>query len=348
MAGLQVVSSAPKGSLDGSIYWTGTNGHVYIKGAGGNGAAVQDLGPVAQAQPWNLILNGAVEIADPNPGGGQPQGGGGNTAPSNPNGVASTPKVDKSNDIALQNAGLGAVDTQYNTGIAGIDKALAQLIGQYDTEAKSNETNYSGQSDTNQNNLQKNKQTALVNAAQGRQGLFGTLASLGALNGSGIDLANRAVQKGANDDLSGASDNYATNQSGLDTAIGQFRQEDKMRRENASTSAENAKTNAANEAAKSRMSFYSNLANDYAAMGDTANASKFTGLASSLYPELAKTSVPNANIAYSGAAFTPGTLADYMAGANSTVVSATPTQPGQNIPGLVATPTQRKKQLATV
>lgn len=327
-----------------AVYWLGADGNIWYKGNQG----VQNVG-----RPWNndpkYLSDGgfdsttgsyeAQRIADPNP---PPQTA---PAPSNPNGGgrAATPKVDKSNDIALQNAALAAVDQQQGAGLSSIDTALSKLIGQYDTEAGTNEKNYTGQSDTNQNNLQKNKQTALVNAAQGRQGLFGTLSSLGALSGSGIDLANRAVQKGANDDLSGAADNFATNQNQLDTAIGSFRQEDKFRRENANTSAENARMNVRNEATKSRFGAYGNLANDYAAMGNEGEAKRYTGMASALYPEMAKTTVPNANIAYSGAAFTPGSLADYLAGANDTTVSATPTQPGQAIPGLIATPTKKKQ-----
>jgi hypothetical protein len=268
-------------------------------------------------------------------------------APTSPNGAAAAPaKVDRSNDIALQLAGLGAVQGQVDTGLSAIDVALSKLTGQYDTEATANEGNYKTQSETNQNNLQTNKQTALVNAAQGRRGLFGTLSSIGALNGSGIDLANRAVQKGANDDLHGAAENYSGNQSGLDTAIGTFRQEDTRRKEDAKTAAENARTNTRNEAAKSSLSFLSNLTNDYAQMGDEANAKTYAARAAALYPEMAKTSLPNSNIAYSGAAFTPGTLANYMAGADSTQVSTTPTQ-GGSIPGLVAAPT-KKKVLAAV
>lgn len=270
-------------------------------------------------------------------------GGGSSTsaAPSDPNGGGGG-GVDKSNDIALQLAGLNAVGEQESAGLSAIEKALAKLLGQYDTEAGSNEGTYKTQSETNQNNLQKNKQTAFVNAAQGRRGLFGTLAALGALNGSGIDLANRAVQKGANDDLSGAADSYGTNQSTLDTAIGQFRQEDKMRRENADTAAENARTNTRGESAKSRMEFYTNLANDYAAMGNAAEAKRYTDLAASMYPAMARTNIPNSNIAYTGAAFTPGTLQNYIGGADSTLVTATPTQGGQTIPGLVASPVKRK------
>lgn len=325
--------------MAGAVYWIGADGNVWFKSADGVRNVGKPINVYDQGFDSNQLSAEATRIADPNPpqqSTPAPTGGGGG-------GAAAPAKPDRTNDIALQNAGLSAVDQQYSTGIAAIDKALANLIGQYDVETGRNEKLYTENSNSNQNNLQKNNQTALVNAAQGRQGLFGTLASLGALSGSGIDLANRAVQKGANTDLAGAADSYATNARTLDTAIGTFRDEDKARRTNATTSAENARTNARNEAAKSRLQFYSNLANDYADMGNEAEAKRFTSLASALYPEMAKSSVPNANISYSGAAFTPGTLSDYLAGADSTVVSATPTQPGQTIPGLIASPVKRKQ-----
>lgn len=337
------------GYAGNSVYWVGNDGNVWYR----SGDTTRNVG-----KPVNLQDSGfdsqflsaeASRINDPNP-----QQSGPGAPPSNPNGTRSgaggyvaPPKPDKSNDIKLQLAGLAAVDQQTGSGISSIDQALGRLQGQYDVERDSNEKNYTDQSVTNQTNLQKNKQTAFVNASQGRQGLFGTLSSLGALSGDGITLANRAVQKGANDDLSGAADSFSGNQQQLDTAVGQFRQEDKMRRDNASTSAENARTNVRNQAAKSRMSFYSNLANDHSEMGNAGEAKRYSELASSLYPEMAKTSVPNSEIAYRGAAFTPGTLASYMAGADNTTVTATPTQPGSTIPGLVAGPTKKKQlQLA--
>jgi hypothetical protein len=327
-----------------AVYWLGADGNIWYKGNRG----VENVG-----KPWAndtkyLYDRGfdsttgsyeAQRIADPNP----PRQTA--PAPAAPNGGRAAPaKVDKSNDIALQLAGLGAVDEQQGSGLSSIDRSLGSLMGQYDTETGRNEGNYRTQSDTNQGNLQKNKQTAMVNAAQGRQGLFGTLASLGALSGSGIDLANRAVQKGANDDLSGAADAYSSNQSQLDTAIGTYRDEDKARRENAKIAADNARTNVRGDAARSRLGYYTNLANNYAAMGNEGEAKRYTGMASTLFPEISRSNVPNANIAYSSAAFTPGSLAEYMAGADSTVVSATPTQPGQSMPGLVASPSKRRQR----
>lgn len=342
VAGLDVLRNPPK---SGGIYWVGGDGNVYFKGPGGNAAPVKNMGAARGSSTIsNLILNGASEIADPNPGGG---GGGGSTpAPSSPNGGGSAPapKPDRSNSIALQNAGLEALGGQTQAGLSAIDKALARLLGQYSEEAEANEGVYGTQSTTNQQNLQRNKQTAYVNASQGRQGLFGTLSSLGALSGSGIDLANRAVQRGANEDLTGASDNFSENQSNLDTAIGTFRAEDKRRRGDAEFSAGNAKTNVQGEAAKQRQQFYTQLANDYAQMGNDAESKKFATLAAQQFPEIAKANVPNANIGYSGAAFTPASLQSYVAGADSTSVQTTPGGGGFSLPGLFATPTKKKQQ----
>lgn len=262
-------------------------------------------------------------------------------APSNPTGAAAPVKVDKSNDIAAQLAYLGAEDQKTATGTAAIDKSLASLNGGYDTETAANEANYKTNSDQNTNNLQVNKQTALVNAAQGRQGLYGTLASLGALNGSGIDEANIAVANGANADLAGASGNYATNASALDTSIGTYRQQDKERRDQATQAASDAKTNLANDVAKERASLYSNLVGDYSAMGDDDNAKAYTDKITALAPEIASTAIPSTNLAPVAAAYTPATLSSYIAGANSTQVKATPTN-GNGLPSLTAQPIKKK------
>lgn len=326
------------------VYWVGADGNAWLKGQNG----VRSLGKLigASDKGFDAALGSAeaTRIDDPNP----PR----QAAPSDSNnsgGGSSGPKAaDRSNDIALQLAGLNAVDSQYTSGLGAIDKALASVRGQYDTEAKTNEGQYRTSSDQNQNNLQKNKQTALVNAAQGRQGLFGSLSSIGALSGDGIVLANRAVQKGANEDLSGAADSFGENQSALETSIGTFRQEDARRRKEAESAAEGAKTNAARDAAESRMKFYTNLSKDYADQLDSGNAKKYTDMAAALYPELAKTSLPNTNIGYSGAAFTPTSLANYVAGADSTQVNMTPSTGGLTPPGLVASPTKKKQPALTV
>lgn len=333
-----------------AVYWIGADGNAYLKSSSGvtkytNPTGVGDKGFQGLANGRQGQSVQASRIADPNPP--APR------APANPNGPgsggggASAPVLpDKSNDIALQNAGLSAIDTQTNTGLGAVDRALGGLVGQYDTERNTNEKTYTESTNQNTNNLQKNKQTALVNAAEGRRGLNGTLASIGALNGTGITLADRAVQKGANDDLSAADENFAGNKSTLETSIGLFRQEDERRRQDARTAAENAKTNVQNNAAQGKLAAFKALADDYSVMGNAAEAQRYTQMATEILPTIASTSIPSSNLAYTGAAFTPTTLATYLAGGNPTTVSAAPAAPGQR-PGLIATTQPKKKQLET-
>jgi hypothetical protein len=306
---------------------------------------------------WNYFFNGKPitreayasgsgkpYLADPAPTTGFSSS---NTAPANPNntgGSGGTHYEDKSNDIALQTAGLGAVDTQTNAGLTAVDKALAGLYSTYDAQTGKATKTYNDQSDSNQTNLQTNKQSALLNAAQGRRGLFGTLASLGALNGSGIDLANGAVQAGANEDLSGAASTFATNKTNLDGAIEAYKEADAERRQHAADAADNNKRGVRNQAAQTRQSFYSNLANDFQAEGNTGQAKHYTDLAASLYPEIASTTIPTMSLTPESAAFTPTSLANYLS-ANNTLVSTTApagssTGPS-GLPGLVAS-TKRK------
>lgn len=327
--------------VNNSVYWVGQDGNVYFK----NGTTVKNVG-----KPINLYQNGfdsnglsaeASLIADPNPGNGAP------AAPANPNGSSgggsSAPTyADKSADIALQNAALGSADAETQSGLSAVDKALGGLTGQYDADKTANEGDYTGKSQQNQGALQKNKQVSLVNAAQGRRGLFGTLASLGALGGTGIELANRAVQEGANKDLGDAADTYSQNQSVLDDSITKFRREDEARRQQAAQAAEDAKTNVKNTGARNKLAALSALSNDYTAQGDTANAKKYADMAGALFPEIAQTNVPSGNLGYVSAAYTPTSLANYLAGANSTQVSVDPNAPTTNgIPTLVAN--NRKK-----
>lgn len=316
------------------VYWVGQDGNTYMKASG-----------ISGVQKWSAPLLppdqlGLTQIADPS----APT-----PAPTNPTGASGPAVVDKSNDIALNNAGLTGADQQQTAGLGSIDKALGGLIGQYDTEKTANEGNYGSQSDTNRGNLQTNKETALVNATQGRRGLFGTLSSLGALNGSGIDLANEAVQKGANEDLTGAEGNFSTNQTGLDSAITKFRQDDERRRNDANSAATNAKGKVQHDTAVTKQGIFSNLANDYAAMGDKGSASRYTQMAADLYPTVANNSIPDTtNLTAETAAFTPGTLANYLNN-GATTVSAGPAQgtgAGQgNLPSLFATNDQKKKVL---
>jgi vacuolar-type H+-ATPase subunit H len=265
------------------------------------------------------------------------------TAPAGPGQNGSGAELpDRSDSIFANLAGLGQVDRLTQAGIDAINKALAFLQGDYGAEAARNEASYGQQSTTNRGNLQTNKQTALVNAAQGRRGLFGTLASLGALNGSGVDLANRAVAQGANADLSGAAGTFTENQTGLDTSIEDFREDNERRLANAQREAEAAIKSTKGAGASKKQTYLFNLANDYGDMKQKGKSRAYTEQASALYPEIADANVPAGLPQRQTAAFTPSTLSNYLAGAQDLSVEATPAS-GSGLPGLVANTTKKRR-----
>lgn len=248
---------------------------------------------------------------------------------------------DKTNDINVNKAALEGADTQYGTGLTAIQSALDKLFGRYGSEATNNESNYTEQSNVNKNNRETGTQAALEAAAQGRKGLFSVLSSLGALNGSGIDLANLAVQHGANEDITGANETFGQNQTALDTGIANFRTEDQKRRDAAQSATEASRVELKNQLATNKQKIYSNIANDYSAEGDAGQAKTYSDLVASLFPEIAQTSVPAPAVTYTPPAYTPSTLSKYVGGNTNTQVSvAAPDVTG--VPSLIAgTPRKR-------
>jgi hypothetical protein len=305
---LTVQNSSPSLSGAGSVYWVGQDGNVYYKTSSGtsNLGAAQGTGTTA-----NLVLNGAKEIADPNPGNPAMK----NTAlVTGGSGGAAAPVLNTAAVNATQQA-IDSLGLEQDTANRNIDSSLTNVMGGYDQEATRNEGDYNDNTVTNNTNFSKNEQNALLSASQGARGLRGTLASIGALGGDGLRLANKAVTTGANADIGGAADTATTNQTNLDKAITNFRDEDKQRRADAQTAAQNQKVAEEGAIASKKQSFYQKMADLFSSGGDNANASKYLGMAGGLNNEIAsKTAVAAAPIVAKTAAFTPGQMADYLAG----------------------------------
>lgn len=233
-----------------------------------------------------------------------------------------------SSGASLNTAAIGAtqqaIDSlglEKDTGFKNIDDSFNSVIGGYDREAQKNQGDYDESSVTNNTNLQKNKQNALVAAAQGRRGLRSTLAAMGALGGDGTVLADRAVTEGANDDIGEAADTFSTNQVGLDKAIRNFEDEDKQRRLEAETTRTNQRTATEGSIASKRQGYLQKMAELYSGGGQTAKASQLLGEAGGLNNEIAsKSAVAATPIAAKGAAYTPGDLDTYLAGAGDMTV----------------------------
>lgn len=265
-------------------------------------------------------------------------------APPDPNGTSSATKLpDRSADISTQNAALGQVDPMQNGGIDSINKALGGLNTSYDAQAATNRANHESQSGINTNNLLRNEQTAYTNAAQGRRGLLSTLSSIGALSGTGIQLANNAVQQGANADLSNAGDTFQSNKQGLDQNLANFTTADKARRDENQNQANEAIQATKNQALVNRQKIYGALADDYAQQGDKVNQAKYTQMVNDLFPQITGTSMPNTNLSAGVAAYTPTTLSNYIGGGtNSAQVVNSPGSATQ-LPGLMTGGLDRRR-----
>lgn len=119
------------------------------------------------------------------------------------------------------NNGLGRIDNQLNI-------ARGNVNGQYDNQARDLQTqrdnansNYNTSSTQNSQQLRTNKNTISDQASNGLRGLLRTLGAYGAV-GSDMSVAGQAVANQASQQRSGAGQNFAENQSGLDTNWGNY------------------------------------------------------------------------------------------------------------------------------
>jgi hypothetical protein len=330
-----------------SVYWIGSDGNVWFKGATG---AVQNVGaPIkAGANGFDsaMLSAEATQIADPNPPKTE------YTPP--PTNTTSTSGGLTAAQIAANLAGrentqkaIDSLDTEQNVGYKNIDDTAAGIKTTYDNETTKNTQDYNDSTVTNNTNLQKNKQNALLAASQGRRGLRGVLASMGALGGDGSVIADRMVQKGANADIGQAADTFGANTVTLDKALRDYNDANDKRRAELEASRVGQRNALEGKIAEKRQSFFQKMADLFGGINDAGNATAFANKAGDLNNEIAtKTATPAPAYETKTAAFTPGKLADYISGAGDMTVA---TRNGDNTPigqsSLVATTAKKKDQV---
>jgi len=302
-------------------WWVGTDGNIW---ANIGGVGVRQLPGQVNADGTATIMSYAdtgmpsdyltadKRIADPVNG-----GGGNNTSVT---ATAPVKRVNQAGVDATQQA-IDSLGTEQSVGNQNIDASYGSLINKYDVDRGRNEADYNENVVTNNTNLEKNTQNAYVSAAQGRRGLRGTLAAIGALSGDGGVLADRAVTEEANRDIGGARDTATTNDAALGKAIGRYREEDDSRRKEAETSRNNQKTALEGNILSKRQQFLQKMAELYAEGGDDGRAAQLLGEAGGLNQGIAqRTAVQATPFSERKAAFAPGELENYLAGANDMTV----------------------------
>jgi hypothetical protein len=335
MADLQVVSSSPQNqTMAGQVFWRGADGNVYVRA----GDSVTNAG--SGAETWNYILNGATEIADPNPGNPQQSGttdlsggGGGSSAPTYKDTTASR----NATQVSLDN-----VDTIFNNAITGADTDYTNIKTQYDTEDAANLQKYQGDVEGNEIDRDGNTQAALRTAAQGARGLYATLASLGALGGTGRTLANRAVASEANTDLGEGEKSFKTNVETLFDARGEVEKKEKQRRLDAEQTWKDARNNAEYDKIAQNQKLSQEMAGYWQDAGNFGEANNWINRASGYTPELAaKTKKAPAQYATTPLEYGAPALNKYLGGMNSTAVNVAS---GNPVNGALYTSTSPRKE----
>ena len=172
------------------------------------------------------------------------------------------------------------------------------------------------------------RQAAMVQAAAGGRGLRSVLASMGALGGTGLDLANQAVSREANIDIGNADKNFQTNAGNITDSWARAEDEDRRRRAEATTIRDNSLTNNAADVAASRQSMYNQLAGLYDRGSTKAN--NYLSQASALNPAIAAGSKQAVTpYAKSQQLFAPGKLQEYLGGVRDLSVGASAAPSGQ-------------------
>ena len=178
---------------------------------------------------------------------------------------------------SVELANLAGIDPDRGNKIKTINDSYNRLMSQYTDEDTQAKQSYTDQTSTNENNLSRGNQAALLAGAQGSSALKAILASYGALgrNATGNLLANRAVANSVNTDIGGARDTFDTNASTLATNWANTEQQQRNRRNEANATLEGNIASANKEAETNRQSIYGKLASLFMDTGDTSSANDY-------------------------------------------------------------------------
>jgi len=151
-------------------------------------------------------------------------------------------------------------------------------------------------------------QNAEQAAASGNQGLRAVLASLGALNGTGQQLAGRAVADSANNDIGGADQTFQNNATAIENA-------------------NNTYTNAAHDrdatlAAHLRVDNQGANATGIQSILNDANSQNDTATYNRFLPQLVQATAPSAPIAATHSTFNPATVNSFAPTSKLNVTNA--------------------------
>jgi hypothetical protein len=321
------------------VYWVGQDGNVWFKDNTGKvtnqGKAInlQDNGFDSQMLSAEATrINDPNPIANPDPTLRATDNGGGNT-------YKDTGAARNATQVSIDSLG-----TILNNALAGADGEYSSVIDAYNTEDAANKAKYEGDVQKNEINRDESTQASLLGAARGSRGLYATLASLGALNGTGRTLANRAVATEANADLGAGQKSFETNVSNLFDARSILSKQEEQRRKDAEKIRADAKQNAEYDYYKGNQDLSKEMAGLWTDAGNTGEAGNWLNRSSTYTPEMAKrTKVNVGQYAKTPLAYSAPELNKYLGGMSNMAVNVAG---GNPINGAIYTSTKKRDELA--
>lgn len=235
-----------------------------------------------------------------------------------------------------------SLSTARETGLKAAQTEFDNMMKGYADQFAIDKQRYDSQVTQNEQNLTKNRQAALLQASQGGQGLRAVLAAMGALNGTGSVLADRAIAQAANKDIGEAQNTFDTNASTLTDAWADTEAEKEKREAAARLALENARNNVERTYYSNKIDVLGRLASAY---GNNPQGLQYANQIGGLSDTLARIA-PERAVSYAdiSSLYNPQNLANYLAGTKNLQVQAQSGNAQPNAPSsVVATPTQRRR-----
>lgn len=241
-------------------------------------------------------------------------------------------------------AALLALDPARETSRNRAQSDYDNITNQYADQFGIDKQKYQGEVTQNEQNLSGNRQAAMLQAAQGGQGLRAVLAAMGALNGTGSILADRAIGQAANKDIGDAQNSFETNASTLQNAWADTEAQDKQRKDQARAALDASFNSADTNFFNNKIDILGKIANAYGA--NTSQGLDYANKAAGLYDTVSK--IPQGQaVPYTpvSSLYSPKNLSSYLAGTNNLQVKTDAGNSKPNSPSVVTSTTKRKDEL---
>ena len=200
---------------------------------------------------------------------------------------------------AIMDAALGGIQqnidslgTRRDNAVQGVRDRFSSILGRYADQENQTKTKFENETSANEGTFSRNQSLALQSAATGRQGLMATLASIGAVGPTALNLADRAVARSSNLDLGEAGRTFESNATSLTESYDKVKQDEKNRRLEAEAARDADIQASEYEYVEQLQRAYQQMADTYA-QGDVVDQAKnYTSRAGGLFQQLAAKTRP--------------------------------------------------------